>query len=582
MSPTYTKKTVQISIVGLFLATIFLSLVPVFQVLHKGGYAGVPPAFVDDDLYYYARMKEVTDGKPFIGNPYFIEHSNDRSVAFFVADWVAAIPLLLGIPSSLAIIINFIFWSLIFVLLAYLICRATDMPPPYSAIASFFLYCEVYWLILRPVAMQEVFPFFLLFILALVLWLRNPDCQRRTYFFIIASALTFYIYTYLWQIVFITLGVTFIHFFLKKRWVEIKELLLIALGTGLLALPAIIYTIYQIRAPFYWETIGRVGLVQSHLPTISVYLYGRWAILLVILYFCLQKWLKTRPEKSNIDYAVMFAAIYSGFGLFIMSISNVVTGKELETAQHIGRLITFWVALFFPILLWRLWLKRVEVLILTWPRLVVVGTLSLLCLGFLVSNLNRSLPFKQISAIDISIVQGYAEPLGWLEQQKDRPVVIWADDELSKFVPILTKHYTFWSSYGGLHLMPTREVEDRYLASRIGMSTKDEIFTSYQAFEGAGAGWRYLDAFNKNRLRCFLHMECKENQNMRQWIGEANLDKLFNRQIELKKDIYNIMKKYSISYVIADKVKNEDSYFRVLPSAVEVWHNNQFVIYEIH
>ena len=574
-----TKKITRISVTLLFLATVLLSLVPVVQTLLKGAYAGVPPAYVDDDIYYYGRMKEVTDRRPFLSNPYFVEYSDARHGAFFVADWLAATPLFLSRNFSVAIVFNVVFWSLICVFLAYLLARATNIPPPFSAVIALVSYIEVYWLILRPVAMQEVFPFFLLFLLALLGWLRNPLRRRSIWFLIIASASSFYIYTFLWQITSITLGLVFLRMLVQKRWPEVKMLLWVALGAGLLSLPAIIYIFHQINAPFYWETLGRMNLVESRLPSMDAYYYGRWAAVLTALYICARKWLINR---SLDDAIVMSSAIYSGSALFIASIANIFIGKDLATGQHIGRFITLWVALFFPISIWIFWLFRKELQRWHWLKLGIIGLLSLACFGFLVSNLKRSLPFREIATIDSASIQGYAEPLHWLEQHEKQPTVIWANKEVSMYVPILTKHYVFWAPAGGLFIMPTKEVEDRFLASWVGKLTVEEILASYKAFEGSGVFSRYADSFNKNRLSCLIGGDCRPNQGLREWIGEETLNQLLKRHIELKKDMQSVMKEYGVSYLISDSARaGEDAYFKSLPGASPVWKNDRFVIYAV-
>ncbi|MEK7477832.1 MAG: hypothetical protein AAB645_00490 [Patescibacteria group bacterium] len=575
-----TKNITRISLGGLFLATILLSLVPVVQTAFKvrEKWNGVPPSYIDDDLYYYARIKEVIDGHLFLGNPYFMEYRDARSVAFFVPDWLAVVPLILGLPFDLAIVFNFMFWSLLFVLLAYLVARAADLPPPYSAVLAFMAYGETYWVILRPVVMQEVFPFSLLFILALLVWLRNPSSRRSVFFLILASVLPFYIYPYLWQIVLLTLGFVFLHLLVQKKWSEVKILLLTTVGIGVFSLPVIVYTMYQIQAPFYWETIGRIGLVLSHWPTLYAYQYGRWTLLLIVLYVFFHRWFK--PAASITNDPISLAAIYSGLGLLVMSVSNIFTGQELETAQHTGRFITLWLALFFPIFLWKLYQSKKELLKLSWLKIIIIGLLSLACLGFLAVNLTRSLPFQKIESADAVTIQEYAAPLNWLNQQETSPVVVWADEQISRYIPILTKHYVFWAGAGGLHLMPTKEVEDRFLASRIGTSTADEIFEHYREFEGAGSWWRYLDYWHKKELRCLVGSQCESGKTFRDWVGNAKLDSLVRRQAELKGDISAVIKKYHVSYLIADKGKGEDNYFKALPGAKEVWQNNRFVIYK--
>lgn len=575
------KKKEQISIIVLFAVTVIFSLIPVVQTVVRVNdkWQGVTPKYIDDDLYYYARIKEVVDGNPFIGNPYFMEHRDERSVAFFVADWIASIPFLMKIPFNLSIVINFVFWSLLFVLLVYFLARATELSSPYSALLSFFSYLEVYWVVFRPVVMQEVFPFFILFLLALIVWLKEPLNRRSAIFLMVASVLPFYIYTYLWQITSVILAIVFFHKLIQKKWEEIKILSLVAMGIVAVSLPSIIYTIYQIRSFFYWETVGRIGLVESYLPTIYAYQYGRWAVLLALVFILLKRWLVV--VVSNKDEKVFLAAIYSGMSLFLISVSNIVTGKELETAQHAGRFITLWMAIFFPVVLWNFYKYRKELFKLNWIKLIVLFVVSFLCLGFLLSNFNRSLPFKKIAEADVVSIQDYSIPLNWLEKKETDPIVIWADEEISTYIPILTKHYVLWHPAGGLHLMSTIENEDRFLFSRIGTTTTDEIFLHYREFEGAGAVWRYSNSFYKNRINCFILKECREDIELRDWVGTTTIQNLLDREIELKNDLAGNLKKYKVSYIISDISKKEDGYFMSLFKEKEVWRNERFVIYKI-
>ena len=80
------------------LALAILILFPVFyatSIIGQGN-NGVPPSY-DGGYYYYARVQEVADGYPFVGNPFFYEHRTDGPVAFFLADWINAIPILMGL-----------------------------------------------------------------------------------------------------------------------------------------------------------------------------------------------------------------------------------------------------------------------------------------------------------------------------------------------------------------------------------------------------------------------------------------------------------------------------------------------------
>src|SRR3989338_4485083 len=96
----------QLAVLALFV--LAASLIPAVNVYQAVGneWRGVPPVYTDED-YYYARMREVSDGYPFLGNPYFYEHRTDPAPTFFVTDWLAATPLVLGASLPMTLIFNF-------------------------------------------------------------------------------------------------------------------------------------------------------------------------------------------------------------------------------------------------------------------------------------------------------------------------------------------------------------------------------------------------------------------------------------------------------------------------------------------
>ena len=89
-------------------AILLLSLLPVYEVVHYLGstFQGVPPSYIDDN-YYYVRAKEIVDGFPWLGNPYFIEHRMDIAPAFVFPDWLYALPMLAGLPLFTSVTIDF-------------------------------------------------------------------------------------------------------------------------------------------------------------------------------------------------------------------------------------------------------------------------------------------------------------------------------------------------------------------------------------------------------------------------------------------------------------------------------------------
>jgi hypothetical protein len=558
-----------------------------------GNWRGIPPSLVDDDVYYFARMNDIAEGHPFLGNPYFLEYRNSISPAFFIPDWISAVPLLLKIPLVPSLIFNFVFWSVLFSILLYYFIREYDIPLPVCALITVFSFLEVFWLILRPVSMQVIFPFYLFFLISLILWLKNPASLKRSSLLVISSTLTFYVYTYLWQIVFTILGLFFLYFLYRKEWKKARDILYIGLFTLVLSVPVIVLTVQQIGQAFYLETITRIGLINSHLPTIYSYQYGRWIAVLLIAFYLLKN--LSRNKQNNIRSetdrrACDLVLVFSGLSLLIMCLSNIITGKDLETALHIGRFITLWVAIYFPMIIWY-WLIDNRNLLQDYKRVIREGRyvilvfFGLLCLlaAFLASNINRSLPISRVNSTDFKFVQDYAEPISWLKNHKKEPVSVWADETMSAYIPLMSEHYVLWNHLGALHLISNADATDRFLVSWIGTSTpEDELVYNYRSYIGAGAIWKYTDEYYKNKLSCFFGLSCREDQTLNQWIGKDFINNLKNRQIVLKKDLREVLHNYSVLYVIADKSQNEDKYFDTLKFLKNVWSNERFIIYEIN
>ncbi len=205
MEPT-PKKGSRLLTVLLLIASAAFAAFPAYLVYERAGgeWQDVPPEFVTDSLYYYAQMREVADGHPLIGNPYFLEHRDGIAPAFFIPVVVAAIPLMVGVPLTAAIILNLFIWSAVFLYLAYRLLRELELSPTVAVLASLAMYLGAYMFMVRPVAMQIVFPVLLFVLLALLRWIRSPN-RTRSVTLAFAIALAPYTYTYLAYIVLATM-----------------------------------------------------------------------------------------------------------------------------------------------------------------------------------------------------------------------------------------------------------------------------------------------------------------------------------------------------------------------------------------
>ena len=444
-----------------------LSLLPVLDVylILRDSWQGILPSFSDDTLYR-ARIQNVAEGHLTGGNPYLLEHVDDPPLVIFGGVWINAIPQLLGLPENVALLFNFILWSLLFALSLQYLFRAVAVPEWMSVVGTVLVYLQSYQHVIRPANLQTVYPFF--FLLYYALW--NVLCQqsRKNVLFLgIIFGTTFYLYSYLWQTAIITLTLLFLYALMRKNWPLLRAALW-ATGVGVvIGLPMLLYALWlSYSSPYFWESVYRLGLVNTHLPMAEVMYSGAWIgvvlVLLAVLYWRVQLF---REDRSFARLILFFTV--SGLGLWTMQGSNLVTGKLLETGEHLSLLIQPW--LFFA---------TISIGVFVWGRRTQISkelrvcsaVMIVLLLGvsgyyayprfsrFLPANVDRGAWHTQ---------QLYAKPLTWLDETEKNPVVVWSNPHnyLAAMVPTLTKHFSLYAQPATFELVSEAEIRERYLVS---------------------------------------------------------------------------------------------------------------------
>ncbi|MEK7127180.1 MAG: hypothetical protein AAB838_00450 [Patescibacteria group bacterium] len=402
--------------------------------------------FIDDTAYYWARTNEVLKGFWQVGNPYFYNHRADLGVSFFIPDWLSAIP---G---------SFFIWPVITAVLIFILLKQFKISGKLLYLGTVFCLLPVYNFIVRPTSMQTIYPFFLLFLIAVK--------SKKIWLIIISSALTFYIYPYLWQLVVIVL-------FFKFN----KKFLLIPL----LALPAFYYLYLQITSPYYWETMTRIGLVLTRLPTVASFYFF---LLLSIPVFFL------RREK----FVVMF---YLAF--FILLFSNVITGKELETANHVGRFV------------------------------ILFGSI---CIVYLI--------FLSKKYILLAIL--------WL-------IIFSSNFSTLNFSPIprskISYNYVLFDSRGGLQLMSSDELLERYLVWKYPEKlTIEKLVADFRSYTGTGPAVHQVAQYNYRVRLCLLLRQnnCGEIKDILSYYGLEYFQKILTRyNSDIVPNIENYYRKYHVN-----------------------------------
>lgn len=573
-------------LMGIILA---LTTIPAIQTYFVVGDAwrGIIPPY--SDTIYLARVHTIGEGHLTMGNSYFLEHSDGLPLTIFGGAWLNAIPLFMGASFVVTMAINFVLWSLLFAAAAYWLFRELRVAAWGAVLGTVFLYVQSYMHVWRPVNLQTVYPFYFLFYVALLLLIREQS-RKNIMILALATGATFYFYSYLWQTIVYTFGVLILYALVRKNWSLLRASFLASCIGGVIGLPVLLYALWlSLTSPYFWESAGRLGLVNTHLPMAEVLYSGGW-IGVMCLFLVVLLW-RARALRENGEFIQLssFIAI-GGFGLWIMEGSNLITGKLLETGEHMPGFIFPWIwfsAFALGMFLWR-------------QRLQLSGELRVLSVGVLLVLSVISVRFVFLDAFLPPYVnratwqaeQQYAGPFSWLQDEEKETVVVWSDphDEPSTLLSVYTRHFTLDSVWGMFELVPEGEIRERYLVSQYfnnptvaNLRTTDEMSfyvgrhdLPHQAktIERGIKICRILFFWDKNK-------DCGTPPTPQDLLGEKfflDLEKKF--RTDIKPNIKAYLQKYHVSYILKDKVLNP-LYKPETLGAVQVYADDRFELYKM-
>lgn len=459
----------------------------------------IPGDGIDDSLYYAARIRKVIANQIFLGNPYFIEYSATKLVSFPLADWLAALPaIVFGFSLTNTLLLNQYLWAGITAFLAYALLIKLGTKKPLAAIGAVVLVILNLYLLLRPVSMQIIFPAFLLFCITLVNYL-NIRCGRNYLFLVLAAVLAFYLYPYL---LLVTVPILFVSF--RQKYYR-----LIILGV-LLSLPWVIYYLTVISDPLYFQTMTRIGLIATHLPSVESI---KIAVIIVLCLFFNRK-----------PFFVL-----TGSALLLGAVSNVLTGRELETSIHIGRFVNVWLVIY---------LFNFQ----TNYKIFVVSVLAAALLS-------------SFTTLRLKNPDSLTSSLQYLEKQELNPVVVMADDDISSYIAAATKHYVLFSQFGTLHFGPDQELAERYLvANTFNNLSLENIKADYRQYAGAGNAIHQPGYHNyRVRLCVLVKINCGKILTPVEYRGEDYFNDLFSLYRLIKANPEKYLTKYHVNYLLLEK-----------------------------
>ena len=571
----------------LVVIVLMLTTVPVFETVFVIGDAwqGILPPLTDG--IYDARVQTIGEGHFTGGNAFFLEHSDGPPLVIFAGAWINAIPLLFGVPFTTTMVINFIIWSLLFAVTAYWLLRELRVSSWVAVLGTLFLYVQSYGHILRPVNLQTVYPFYFLFFIALLCLIREQS-RKNIIFLALITGATFYFYSYLWQTAVITLGILFLYALARRNWSLLKATLLSSLLGGIIGLPVPLYALWLSHAsPYFWESVGRLGLVNTHLPMAEVIYSGGW-IGVVCAFLAILYW-RARTLRENKEFILLgsFLAI-SGFGLWVMEGSNLITGKLLETGEHMPGLIFPWLIVAVVSLGTFLWRQCAQ--LSNGLRMLAIGTFLLISIASIqYVFLAQFLP-PYVNRTVWQANQQYAKPLAWLQDTEKSPVAVWSNPTtyVTTLLPTYTRHFSLHTYWGRLELLSDNEVRERYLITQyFNNLTISDLKNNIEDYLGRQDTAHNAKTIERGIKICRIlffwdkSKDCGTPPTPQQLLGEkffTDLEKKF--RTDIKPNIKAYLKKYHVSYMLNDKTLDSPFYPEKL-GAVLVYTDDRFELYKL-
>lgn len=518
-------------------------------------FQGIEPEFANDESLYMSGIRDVLDGHPSVGNAYLAEHKDKPPQQLFVSQIVLAqLTRLSGLEVAQARILIGAFLGLITFLAAYAVSyRILGSRMAGLVVAVFMLFGWYGNLMNRPISPQFIFIFWWLAIGAL--WeLNRPDASRKQMVYAggILGVL-FYIYPYYWtwMVLFMALMVAGLWFVDRQktfRWIGALMIGCI-IGSG-----SLIMSLQASRLSEYSETMTRLGMITTRFPS------GFEVVLVSGLGLLASAWLLYRRRIAQ-DRTMLFWIVALATSIVAVN-QHLITGKNFEFSSHydtqavsIAVLLAFFLLRLYP-----------------WRRLIYAWVLVIA----LVNVWNSFYGLFSVSETT-AYRQEYAPVFAWLNHNAPADSVVYANSDLSYWIPVYTPHNVFSSRNAGFFLVSDAELERRFLAQHY-FDPVDYGLVLEQ--ERALVGVRYIDQRGhiqqRNKLRRFLGLQEMSEPAM----PASDVDRIVREAATMKaRSFEQALRPFESHYFVWDAVANPDWKLQEQSWLTPVFRHKQFVIF---
>ncbi len=538
------------AIFGLALVVGCLIVLPqLFYIFTVDDFQGILNiSFHDDEQHYLARVQDIIDGHPTLGNAYIYEHKDKPPMQFFLSEWLLAQPLKLFNVSAP---IGFVFYDFIFpfviVLLTYWCAFLLTRSRSAAFTTCAFLTVLVYLHILgRPVSPQFILTFWISQLILLVLLLRSTRLRKLFVGLCAVNfGLLFYVYPYYWTF-YGSLLALFIVLLYVYKFPDLGKKVLMILGAGIvLGIPYFMYALQASQFAEFQEIMVRQGLIYSHFPSGIKIIIPCASLLALYVFFIKRKLLRVSPV-SLLMIAGLTAAL-------ITVNQHVLTGRNIQFASHYAMGAIFWSVFSLAFLLKEVPLKEVmnralNMAITAAVLFLVSGTL------FVFIRMNFLDIKEMVETFPGSDLQRYAPALDWLNKNTEKDEVVYVNQLLSYFVTVYTRNNVLHSPYVNFYLMSDEEIAERFTLTNFFENINENfVKKNFTAIYGDGYESEYQHAVQENKVRKVLGFKEREVEEY----PEIVISNYLNTAARVKEAGFREgLKKYRVSYIMWDKNQN--------------------------
>jgi hypothetical protein len=531
---------------------------PDFQGIHMG--------VVKDTGYYMTRAKEVIDGHSYLTNPYLFEHKDGAPMEFWIPDVIIAKPIQwLGLTISS----GFMMWSFVLPLLLALVGYAALMlltrSKQLSLLGVLFIHLGIYGLkFLRIPSPALNFIFFLIALICLILWIQKREVQKiklenaghnqraqvatsatpYAWASAIAFGLLFNVYTYYWTYFVVLFAVfVFCAIVLRLRNFSYKKYALIFIGGLIVGIPYFVSMWQAHGLEGRIETLERLGLIYSHFP--SGIATGALAAGVIVLFLIAYRRKIVALTELNV---FLFAALFS---TIIVMNQHLITGINLEFSSHY-QLGNAYVSIITLIYLISQWLKGKS----ERARELIFFCLTLIVASYALKGAHGVI-VQQITYRDAEThIQRYAPIFQWLNEHAESDEVVFANTEISDYMPLYTSQNVFFAGSANLYFMTNAEVEKRFYINNYFEKFSDEYTLKKLPII---IGRHHINEFghlnSENKLRKVLGLAQLSNV----LIPEGQVERIQVAAAEVQERPFEeLLKSYRIDYLVWDTAKDTE------------------------